>query len=220
MSALENRLSPLGAEDREDALRYYDELFDEAGPIDEQKILDDLGDPETIARQILTDNGVDPDGRPQFMIDEAITPDNRENHGSAQNGTPSFTDNLKNDFNNMSESTRIVLIIALIVVTFPLWGGILGGIFGMLMAVIGIAIGLVATFTFAGVGLTIMGFVYLFKAPPIGLCILGAGLIVTALDILLIFPLVKWAFSMLIKLIQWAVDTIKGLINKRRSANA
>ena len=36
----------------------------------------------------------------------------------------------------------------------------------------------------------------------------------------LIFPFVKWVFSTLIKFIKWLADTIKGLINKRRSAAA
>ncbi|MBR6336638.1 MAG: DUF1700 domain-containing protein, partial [Ruminococcus sp.] len=124
MSALEKRLMPLSAEDREDALRYYDELFDEAGPIDEQKILADLDDPDTIARQILSDNGIDPDGRPEFMIDEAVRPQQGGAQGGNQGSIPTFTENLKKDINNMSDSTRIVLIIAIIVVTFPIWGGI------------------------------------------------------------------------------------------------
>ena len=224
MSALEKRLMPLNAEDREDALRYYDELFDEAGPIDEQKILDDLDDPDTIARQILTDNGIDPDGRPEFMIDEAVRPrqQNTQNgyQQNTQNGQGSFTENLKNDVSNMSDSTKIVLVIAIIILTAPLWGGIVGSAFGVLCGLIGIAIGLVAAFTAAGVALTVAGFVYLFKIPPIGLCIIGIGLIVLALDILLIFPFVKWVFSTLIKFIKWLADTIKGLINKRRSAAA
>lgn len=220
MSALEKRLMPLSAEDREDALRYYDELFDEAGPIDEQKILADLDDPDTIARQILSDNGIDPDGRPEFMIDEAVRPQQGGAQGGNQGSIPTFTENLKKDINNMSDSTRIVLIIAIIVVTFPIWGGIVGGIFGVLMGIIGVAIGLVVAFTAAGAGLIIGGFAALFAVPPVGLCILGAGLIVIGLDILLIFPLVKWAFSMIIKLIQWVVNTIKNFINNRQNANA
>ena len=220
MSALEKRLMPLSAEDREDALRYYDELFDEAGPIDEQKILADLDDPDTIARQILSDNGIDPDGRPEFMIDEAVRPQQGGAQGGNQGSIPTFTENLKKDIHNMSDSTRIVLIIAIIVVTFPIWGGIVGGIFSVLMGIIGVAIGLVVAFTAAGAALIIAGFAALFTVPPVGLCILGAGLIVIGLDILLIFPLVKWAFSMIIKLIQWVVNTIKNFINNRQNANA
>ncbi len=226
MSALENRLMPLNEEDREDALRYYDELFDEAGPIDEQKILNELDDPDTIARQILSDNGISPDGRPEFMIDEAVRPQQggqNANQNTAQNNNgaaPSFFENLKNDFNNMSQSTKIVIIVALILVTSPLWGGVLGTAFGVLMGLIGVAIGLVVTFTAAGVGLTVAGFVYLIKIPPIGLIILGVGLIVIALDILLIFPLVKWAFELLVSLVKWAIDTIKNLVNKSKAQNA
>lgn len=224
MSVLEKRLMPLDTEDREDALRYYDELFDEAGPIDEQKILDDLGDPDMIARQILSDNGISPDGSPEYMIDEAVRPQqNTQNSGYQQNtqgGQQSFTDNIKNDVKNLSDPTKIVLIIAIIIVTAPIWGGVVGTLFGLLCGLIGISIGLVAAFSAAGVAVTVGGIVYLFQVPPIGLCMLGIGLIILALDILLIVPFVKWTFTTLIKLIKWAADMIKRLINKRSTANA
>ena len=226
MSALEKRLMPLDAEDREDALRYYDELFDEAGPIDEQKILDDLGGPEVIARQILSDNGIDPDGRPEYMLDEAVrqgqnTQNNQNAYQQNAQGRPQgFTENIRNDVNNLSNPTKIVLIIAIIIVTAPIWGSVVGTLFGVLGGLIGISIGLVAAFSAAGVALTVAGIIYLFQIPPVGLLVLGIGMIVLALDILLIIPLVKWTFTTLIKLIKWAVDTIKGFINKRNGVAA
>ena len=215
MSALEKRLSPLNDEDREDALRYYDELFDEAGPVDETKILNDLDDPDTIARQILADNGIDPDGRPQFMIDDVVTP----NHSGSNPPPPKGTvEQFKEDFGRMNRNTKILLIVALLIVTSPVWGGILSGILGLIFGLMGIIFGLVIAFTAGGVGLVVSGIVYLFKVPPIGLCILGVGLIVIALDILIIFPLLKWSVGLLIKFIKWAVDTIRGLIAKKQQA--
>ena len=215
MSALEKRLSPLSKEDRDDALRYYDELFDEAGPIEEQNILDGLDDPDTIARQILSDNGVAPDGRPEFMIDDVITP-------SKGAGTPpppkSTVQQLKEDFSGMNRNTKILLIVALLIVTSPVWGGILSGVLGLIFGLIGIIFGLVVAFSGAAVGLVVSGIIYLFKIPPIGLCILGIGLIVVALDILVIYPMLKWAIGLMIRFIKWAIDTVKGFIAKRSEA--
>lgn len=224
MSALDARLKALDEEDRNDALRYYDELFDEAGPLEEQKILDDLGDPQDIARQILADNGISPDGRPEFMIDDVIRAGNgtnANNNNSSAYGTYKQKDlftSIKESFMGLSRNTRIVVIVAILIVTSPVWGGILSGVLGFIFGLIGLILGLVIAFTAAGVGLIISGFVYLFRAPPLGLVILGIGLIVTALDILLIFPLVKWAFGLLVKFIRWVVDTIKSLVNKRANA--
>ena len=217
MNALEQRLSLLGAEDREDALRYYEELFDEAGPLGEQKILDDLDDVDTIARQILADSGVAPDGRPEFMIDEAVRKDSSSQSGTQQQ-PKSTVDRIKQDIGGMSRNTKIALLIAVLVVTSPVWGGVLSGVIGLLLGFISVIFGLVIAFTAAAAGLIISGFVYLFKAPPLGLVILGLGLVVTALDILLIFPLVKWGIELLVKFIRWAVDTIKSFIAKRADA--
>lgn len=216
MSALEQRLSLLNAEDREDALRYYEELFDEAGPLGEQKILDDLDDVDTIARQILADSGVPTDGRPQFMIDEAVRKDNTSQAGAQQRR--STVDQIKEDIGGMSRNTKIALLVALLIVTSPVWGGVLSGALGLLLGLISVIFGLVIAFTAAGAGLIISGFVYLFKAPPLGLVILGLGLVVTALDILLIFPLVKWGINLLVKFIRWAIDTIRNFIAKRAEA--
>lgn len=54
MKELTNRLSPLplSQDDIADALRYYDEYFDEAGPEREQAVIAELGSPAYVAAQI------------------------------------------------------------------------------------------------------------------------------------------------------------------------
>lgn len=209
MSELEKRLAPLSREDREDALNYYEELFDEAGPIDEQKIINDLDSPADIARQILVDNGIAPDGTPEYMVDRNI------NNGAARQNT---THKQGGFFDGMDEKTKIIVIVALIIITSPLWGGILSGVAGLVFGFLGVLFGLVCAFSVGGVALSVAGIVYLFKAPPIGLVILGISFIILALDILIIFPLLKWGIDLLVKLFRWVIDTLKGLVNKKNSA--
>lgn len=59
LSELLDRLSP---EERRDAIRYYVEYFDEAGPENETRILLELGSPEEAAAAILADHGYDMPG--------------------------------------------------------------------------------------------------------------------------------------------------------------
>lgn len=59
LSELLDRLSP---EERRDAIRYYVEYFDEAGPENETRILLELGSPEEAAAAILADYGYDTPG--------------------------------------------------------------------------------------------------------------------------------------------------------------
>ena len=205
MRDLEARLGALSEEDRADALRYYDELFDEAGPIEEQKILDDLGSPADIARQILVDNGVSPDGDPEFMIDDVIrkdgtTPPPPVNAGPIEN-----------------KNTKILLIVIIAIVTSPVWGGLLGGALGLLGGFIGVIATLFAVLGCGGMALLVVGIVRLFSVPPLGLCEMGAGLVLCGIAVLTIVPLCKWIFGLLKRFINWIVYTVKKFLNKENA---
>mgnify|MGYP005909076725 CR=1 FL=1 len=54
LSELEKRLSALPADARRDALNYYEEYFDAAGPDNEDATAAELGDP-AMSRQLLAD---------------------------------------------------------------------------------------------------------------------------------------------------------------------
>lgn len=53
MAALEQLLSPLPDAERCDALRYYEEYFDAAGPEKEAEVIAELGSPEQLAKKLL-----------------------------------------------------------------------------------------------------------------------------------------------------------------------
>ena len=55
LSRLRAALCSLPEEERESAVKYYEEYFDEGGPEREQEILRELGSPEDIAQGILQD---------------------------------------------------------------------------------------------------------------------------------------------------------------------
>ncbi len=64
LSELEKRLSALPADVRRDALNYYEEYFDAAGPDNEDATAAELGDPAEAARKILEGEGLTPDADP------------------------------------------------------------------------------------------------------------------------------------------------------------
>lgn len=53
MRELESALKRLPREDREEALSYYREYFEEAGPSKEAEVIEELGDPKFAASQIV-----------------------------------------------------------------------------------------------------------------------------------------------------------------------
>lgn len=64
LSELEKRLSALPEAERRDALNYYEEYFDAAGPDKEAATAAELGDPAEAARKILEGEGLTPDTDP------------------------------------------------------------------------------------------------------------------------------------------------------------
>ena len=64
LSELEKRLSALPADARRDALNYYEEYFDAAGPDNEDATAAELGDPAEAARKILEGEGLTPEADP------------------------------------------------------------------------------------------------------------------------------------------------------------
>ena len=107
---------------------------------------------------------------------------------------------------------KVALIVAIIIVGFPVIGGLLGGLLGIIVAVFGVFISLVIvgiSLILAGVALIIGGFVTLFTAPPAAMLIGGSGLIVLVLGVLATmgsFKLCKIIFPAIIR-------GIKGIFN-------
>lgn len=53
LSELSSNLMSLSAEEREDAVRFYEEYFEDAGPENEAAVMDELGKPYTLAKSII-----------------------------------------------------------------------------------------------------------------------------------------------------------------------
>lgn len=58
LARLEELLAALPAQERQDALNYYEEYFDAAGNDQEEKTAEELGNPEEVARKILEGEGL------------------------------------------------------------------------------------------------------------------------------------------------------------------
>ena len=84
LSELEKRLSALPADARRDALNYYEEYFDAAGPDNEDATAAELGDPAEAARKILEGEGLTPDAdpdAPESARGGAVPPARPQKHG-------------------------------------------------------------------------------------------------------------------------------------------
>lgn len=168
LSELRNKLLSVPYDEREAAIRYYEEFFDDAGPENESSVISQLGSPEKVAQTILADAG-------QF---------------SAQPPPPVPP---AAGFKRQSIPVWVIVLIAVfaIPVGIPLLGAAFGILVGFLGAVFGIVVSivvLVLTLIISGIVLFSYGIVLLFTNPLVGVATLGAGLILTGLGILALIP--------------------------------
>ena len=159
----------MAAEDINDALTYYEEVFMDAGFGKEEETAASMGIPEEVAGNILREAGITPPPAP------AAAPQN-------MNGAQQPQQKKK-----VSGGT-IALSIVLGVLTFPIWLPVLIVAVVMLFVVIVVLFSLVIAFIAAGIGLIICGFAVLFEAPSVALMAIGAGFIITGIVLLICKP--------------------------------
>ena len=201
-------LSDVTDEERAEAIRFYEEYLDDAGPQQEAQVLAELGSPEKVAAIIRANV-------PGSRVQQGPAAQEAQAAGPAGSGVPPASSAAAGASIPLPPyarpgavppapprkgmSDRTILLIILAVVLFPLWIGLAGAVFGVLMGIVGAAFG----FFFGGVG-TIIGIVTVLVANtpaafgagiPVGLFMVGLCLLGLALGVALITAavwLVAW----------------------------
>lgn len=210
MERLEYLLRGIPASEREDALAYYNDYFDEAGVENEYQVIQELGSPEQVAQTILAD------------VQQA-----RQEYSGPESEMYQSTSNKyeHKEKQGMSKSTKI-LVVVLLVITFPIWIGIVAGVFGTVVGLIGAAFGIAIGIAGAAVGLigggvlgTIRGIAIFAQNPVEGLASIGFGLFLVALGLLLVL-LCVWCLGVwLPKGIRALVQWVKRLFHREEGGN-
>ena len=216
MKQLEYLLRGIPASEREDAIAYYNDYFDEAGVENEAQVIQELGSPEAVAEKILADVQQESRG---YSVPE---PDEYENSGRERASATTHTTPEKK---KMSKSNKILLII-LLVLTFPIWIGVVAGLFGLAVGIIGAVFGIVVGFLGAAFGLVagggaciIMGIIRFGFAPIEALASIGVGAVLAALGLLLAVPNV-WAVGVWIpKGVRAFFGWAKGVLHRNKGGN-
>ena len=221
---LESLLMNIPANEREDALAYYNDYFDEAGIENEQNVIQELGSPQKVAQSIIED--VRNSGNENTQAYEDVTGQYSQNAYQNQYQSQSAYQNYQDVEKKKFKTWQIVLIILLLVITFPIWIGLvaglfgtviglLGGLFGVLVGLAGSALGLVI----GGFAVSVLGVLGIIANPLEGVTCLGVGLILAAVGILLALLFVLIAFSWLPKLIKAIIGWVKGLFHRNEGGN-
>ena len=204
MAALRRALSVLPEEERASALRYYEEYFDDAGPENERRVIEDLGAPETVAGQILADY-------------RELTTVPRQ--GAAASGAPPAP---PRGWRGINPWLLLLLVVLAIPIGVPLAGAFIGvcaAVLGVLAAVLLSVLAFVVVIPLcllaAGIVLCGISFV-LWGAPANALVTLGCGLMLFALGVLVSLLAIKLCtlfvppvFRAFVALLRWPFDKLR-----------
>lgn len=209
MKRLEELLSDVSYEERQEALSFYESYFEDAGVEKEPDIVAELESPEKVAITIKKD-----------LFGENY---NAEAYAAKQRAEEERkrAEEKQRELNNEAHKNKVLrnLLIALaVIITFPIWIGVMGALFGILVGLLGC----IFAFAVGGaalVGAMLLAGVVLLVVAVVKTCtgFLGSGFILIAVSlVLLVFGLLGllamvWIFG---KFVPWLIRGIVTGIQK------
>ena len=186
MKELSFLLQDLNDEDREEALAYYEDYFDEAGKENEASLIKEFGDPSRIAAMIK--DGIN--GQFDEHIDignDGVSHDAYQKNYEVIDVEPvKETSKVKEKWQKMNSRDRFLLIVLLIIAIVPtslpflgILGGIYGVVFGIIFGIAGVFFGFCISglvLSIVSIALIVKGVLSLFIFPGAGLIYMGLGL--------------------------------------------
>lgn len=221
MERLERLLWNISDSEREEALQYYNDYFDDAGEENEARVIEELGGPDQVAQKIkagcsdsaseYSEQGYE-DTR--FRASQEVI--SREEAARAQAENTNYADNRNRRKNPETNTWKIIAVILLCILASPIIIPVGAAIFAAIAAVVlgigGVCIGVVvAGFSILIVGIVLIGtgVAEIFVTPAVGLALAGVGCLIFALGILLSL-LTVWCC---IKILPWLIRGIVGLVS-------
>ena len=192
MERLERLLWNISDNEREEALQYYNDYFDDAGKENESKVIEELGSPDQVARKIkagcsdsaseYSEQGYE-DTR--FRTAQEVIP--KEEAERAQAGGGNGLGGVNHRRSSEANTWKVIAIILLCILASPI------------IIPVGAAI-----FVLIGTGIA-----EIFVTPAVGLALTGVGCLIFALGILLsLFTI--WCC---VKILPWLIRGIVGLVS-------
>ena len=171
---LEEGLRQLPPEEREDILAYHREYFQDAGPEQEAKVIQELGDPDLLARRLLSEYGEQPPASPP------PPPPSQPQPEAPKKKRPSGV---------------LVAILAVLAapIALPLAAALGAVAIALAVAALSVALALMAVIVgvlVTGFALVALGFSGLLLYPPAALVVLGAGLVCCGLGLFGVMPVI------------------------------
>ncbi len=213
MRQLEELLYDISPSEREEALQYYNDYFNDAGKDNEWEVMKSLGTPQQVAKTVkdglsdnlgmgeFTENGFTNSGtvNQNAIIKKTQNTQNTQNTaGNNGNGQSQYnertgtgTTGSKAEEKDQMPTWAIVLIVCGCVLFSPAIIGLVASAFGILVSLFAVVFSFIFAMALAmiilyivAVSLAVGGFGCLFEVPIIGVGLIGAALICAAIGML------------------------------------
>lgn len=217
---LEQQLQEIPSEERQEAITYYENYFEDAGIEKEADVLQELGSPQEVAKNILADfleaktdktdtlpMPVCPDTQSSFSKEELLQARQGNTAEEKKNGTSA----------EKGDTSKILLISILLLFTAPVWIGVLlgavGTLAGLFLAAAALVVGFAVSFgicAIAGIAVFVFGVIRLFTVTMEGFIAMGGGLITFGIGILFLLAMLLcvWIVKQMAKGLVWLCNTL------------
>ncbi|MHB1485513.1 MAG: DUF1700 domain-containing protein [Saccharofermentanales bacterium] len=213
---LRDELKAVPDEERESALKYYREYFDDAGVENEQKVIEELESPEVIAAGIKKDLNLSEER--QAGPDKDNINESSSTAGKTGDTTPGGRNDFPNNriwFGRNSVPVWAVILIAIlfIPVILPLFSGVFGAVVGIVCGAAALAIGcfaIAAAVLAAGIAVIIVGISTIVAGALYnGILLIGIGLTLLGLGILSLIFAIQFILIWIPQFVKWIIRAIR-----------
>ena len=184
MARLDELLADITQAEKDEALSYYEEYFEDAGEENEEEVIQSLGSPEKVAATIKA-------GLSENAQEEGEFSETGYTNSYYEVKDEVATVNKKKGLSGIGTGGWVIILI-LCLFALPILGpvllGIAGTIFGLLVAAAAVIFAVLVTgvaLIAAAVALVVAGFATLFATPIVGVALIGAALLVAGIGILI-----------------------------------
>lgn len=240
MRELSYLLQDLDEADREEALRYYNDYFEDAGPESEEQVAEELGSPEKIAAIIkdglnesdrptgtFTDTGyTDERFRREQMPERSarsFSGQNPTGEGNKEGNPYYYTSDGPKKTKHSSGVGRVILLMLLCLVALPILIPLAGAAIVLVLTLVLGAVVVLLGLGVSGIAIVLSGIVALgsgitklFVAPAAGTLVCGAALLIIAVGILVAW-FMGWVFLKAVPpFVNWLIRVLRRPFEKRR----
>lgn len=243
MNELESLLADIPADEREEAIRYYQDYFDDAGFFEEDRIIEELGSPAKVAKQIksnlygktsdeageYTERGY---SNPYFedKYEVSVNGSKKEKghkERNSQYGTGTEEDYVNTPVIKKNDSSKTILIIVLAILFAPIWLGLAGGAFGLIFGLAGGLFGIVVGFGAAFLGLSVggvitigFGIAKIAVSAPAAMVMIGVGFLLVALGLVFLGVTIIIVSRLIPAIIRGITSLLSRLFNRNKGVTA